>query len=241
MHPCNKKGRLIMKKLLCVLCAIAICLSFTTIAFAQETDVIVDSQFTGDLSQEDLEELYKAAEKIAEEIIARWDVLADQSGGITLSQLIDKVADAIASKFAVAGGTIITSAIADKVKEILIANGFDPETVKVVEPENFDSLIDTIFEEIGKKYGEDTVDTIYDFICKSDLVNWFANLYVSQSTTQPETTVTTTTQPDPTTTVDPIDIPSTSGDVSIFAGVAVLVVAAAAAVVCTKKAKKDEE
>ncbi|MBQ7653512.1 MAG: hypothetical protein IJS17_00385 [Clostridia bacterium] len=243
-----------MKKILSILCVLALLMTTSVIAFAaDEDDQVADVVAAAEEDVEAAEDDVQAVEEEAEEVIATGDEVAaavekainDIIGGV--NYLLDKagtpsledVANVICDKIKADTGLSIDLS---EVKALLAAKGIDLSSIKVVTASRMDDIMQAVFDIIGEKYGKEAVDTVYDILKNSKIVNLFAQLYVKT----PEETTTTepdpeTTEPDPeTTTVEPEVVPAT-GEASIIAGVAVLAVAAAAAVVCTKKAKKDEE
>lgn len=243
-----------MKKILSILCVLALLFTTTVIAFAEDAEVgevgevggvdtIVDEDID-DVEGDDIDtpeipvdEIVAGVEKAVSDIAAGLDYLLTKAGVPTLEEVISVVCNKISAD---TGINIDVS----EVTALLAARGIDVSAIKVITADKMASVTQAIFDIIGEKYGQDKVDAVYDILKNSKIVNLFARLYVrsTPSTTEPTTEPTTVPETDPTTVapVQPEVVPAT-GEASVFAGIAVLAVAAAAAVVCTKKAKKDEE
>lgn len=212
-----------MKKILSILCAVAILMSMSVMIFAAELPEIDP-------------EVAAKAEEVAGKIAKDFEELLEKAGTKTADQFVDEIIDMIAQKT----GYLLDVA---EIKALLAEQGIDLENIKVLTASQMDDFTQAIFDKIGEDYGTEAVDAVYDTLKNSDLVNWFANLYVQtpEETTEPETETTTEPETETTTTI-PDTIPDTipaTGEGSVIGVVAVLAVAAAAAVVCTKKAKED--
>lgn len=220
-----------MKKILSILCALALCFSLTTLAFAEEGDQIEETTVAGAITEDDVDAAVQEAKEIADQIVEELKKVMSDAGAVSLKDYLED----ILAKIKEATGYDID---ASEIYAALEEKGIDVDEFLVLDAENIDALIDAIFDEVDANGGD--VNALYEFLKDSKIANWFASIYVQEpeETTTEETTTDIPTDPDPVPT--DIDVPTT-GDHSAVAGVAVLAVAAAAAVVCTKKAKKDAE
>lgn len=207
-----------MKKVLSILVAVVVCLTFSVMAFAAEevsvnteelssvVDVIVDA--AGDANIEDIKEA----------VDVNGDLLAGAFGDLLAD--VDTVAFDEAADYVITAISELTGADLESVREIVMAaiDEYDLEKVEIVESSEVAGLLDNILGRL-EDLGIDT-DPIIEKLAESKLGQGIINIYVPETTTAPTTV--------------PSEFVET-GHASSVAAFAVLAVAAAGAFVCTRK------
>ncbi len=217
-----------MKKLLSVLLAVVLCLAFSTMAFAAEETVAVDTEELSNLVDEivgaagegDIEGVANAIQINADKLYAAFGDIVEGTDTVAADEAADYVITAISE---------LTGADMENVREIVMdaIEEYGLEEVEIVDSSAVAGLVDEILARL-ESMGIDT-DPIIDTLAESKVGNAIIGIYTGEPETEPETEVV-----EPETEVVEPEIPVT-GQASSIAAFAVLAVAAAGAYVCTRK------
>ncbi len=216
-----------MKKLLSVLLAVVLCLAFSTMAFAEDKAIDVNTeelssvvdQIVSDAGEGKIEEVIEAIEVNADQLYAAFGDILEGTDTVAADEAADYVINAIAD---------LTGADMEAVKDVVMdtLKEYDLGEVPVVESDAVAGLVDKILERL-EELGIDTTPII-DKLAESKVGSTIIGIYTGETTTEEETTA------EETTTEEVVEIPKT-GHASSIAAFAVLAVAAAGAYVCTRK------
>ncbi len=218
-----------MKKLLSVLLAVALCLAFSTMAFAEETAAIdteelssIVNEIVAGAGEGDLGGVAAAVQVNADKLYAAFGDILEDTDTVKADEAADYVVSAISD---------LTGADMENVREIVdeaIAE-YGLENVEIVESSAVAGLVDKILERL-ESLGIDT-DPIIDKLGESKLGSTVIGIYTGEVTTEE---VEVPSEEIEETTTEEVEIPET-GHASSIAAFAVLAVAAAGAYVCTRK------
>lgn len=223
-----------MKKLLSVLLAVALCLAFSTMAFAEETTPAVDTEELSSIVDEivagagegDIGGVAASIQVNADKLYEAFGDILDDTDTVAADEAADYVISAISE---------LTGADMEAVREVVMdaLDEYELGDVQIVESSAVAGLVDKILERL-EALGIDTTPII-DKLGESKLGSTIIGIYTGDVTTTnpPEDEETTEAPAEAPTEAPREDIPVT-GQSSAIAAFAVLAIAAGA-YVCTRK------
>ncbi len=217
-----------MKKLFSVLLAVVLCFALTTVAFAEEAAVSVDTEELSSVVDEivagvgegKIEEVIESVKVNADQLYAAFGDILEGTDTVAADEAADYVITAIAD---------LTGADMEAVREVVMEtlDEYKLADIPVVESDAVAGLVDKLLERL-EELGIDTTPII-DKLAESKVGGAIIGVYTGETTTEAESVTV-----EETTTEEAVEIPKT-GHASSIAAFAVLAVAAAGAYVCTRK------